>query len=215
MELLACGVAVRIAKISVLALAAVAVGLAPAYSASFDCAKASSVPERLICATPSLSQADDEVKALFDLAKAKSSDKSAFVERARREWAERERTCRDVQCLSEWMTRQKAIYLADLDRTSAGSLRGENLAMGQCRVVQQTVVSVAVWRDNGVPIDQSWKNLSHTIAPFFPNAEQLSEWQAELRRIYSSKVPPAVLSSRYERLCNPYRKLEIPVPSPL
>ncbi len=54
-------------------------------AASFDCAKANSIPEYLICNTPELSKADDQLKVVFDIAKAHAVDKRAFNDAARQQ----------------------------------------------------------------------------------------------------------------------------------
>lgn len=81
-------------------------------AASFDCAKANSIPEYLICNTPHLSKADDQLKVLFDIAKAQAIDKRAFNESARQQWNRREKTCRDVACLDQWYAEQRLAYSA-------------------------------------------------------------------------------------------------------
>jgi len=92
-------------------------GLRVAYSASFDCSKAKSIPEYLICNTPELSQADDELKVIFEAARDKAEDQQAFREQTRARWNEREKTCRDVPCLQQWYAQQKAFYGAQLGST--------------------------------------------------------------------------------------------------
>lgn len=51
--------------IGVAAMAMVAAGIAPAGATSFDCKKAKTKIEKLICETPEISKADDELGALF------------------------------------------------------------------------------------------------------------------------------------------------------
>jgi uncharacterized protein len=77
---------------------------------SFDCSKTNSIPEYLICTTPDLSQADDDFKILFDIAKSKADDQYAFKNYAREQWKERQRDCRDVSCLRTWYSKQKKYY---------------------------------------------------------------------------------------------------------
>jgi hypothetical protein len=106
------------------ALACVAAAVAccwyqPSFAASFDCQKAKSVPEHLICATPELSQADNDLKLLFDAARESAQDKAAFKENARRSWNDREKSCRDVSCLQKWYAAQKDYYTQLLDGTKS------------------------------------------------------------------------------------------------
>lgn len=94
-------------------------GMHSAHSASFDCSKAKSIPEYLICGTPELSKADDELDVLFKAARNKAQDKQAFREQARARFSEREKKCRDVPCLQQWYAQQKGFYSALLNSASS------------------------------------------------------------------------------------------------
>ncbi|MFM9932878.1 OB-fold protein [Achromobacter xylosoxidans] len=83
---------------------------AAAHPASFDCSKARSVPERLICDTPELSAADENLKAIFDVARSKATNRQEFNSKARQAWNWREQKCRDVPCLRQWYQDQKLAY---------------------------------------------------------------------------------------------------------
>lgn len=73
---------------------------------SFDCAKARSIPEYLICHDPDLAAADRELAALFQQAKAAAQDRVAFTERTRKQWNYREKNCTDKACLMAWYAYQ-------------------------------------------------------------------------------------------------------------
>lgn len=77
-----------------------------AAAVSFDCAKAKSIPEHLICSTPELSAADDQLKAVFDTARSLVVDKKQFAKETEEQWKWREKNCRDVQCVKSWYERQ-------------------------------------------------------------------------------------------------------------
>lgn len=81
-----------------------------AEAASFDCAKAKSTPEKLICSNQELSLLDDNLKVVFESAKAKSKDLTLFKEISRQQWNEREKSCRDYQCLKQWYLKQINYY---------------------------------------------------------------------------------------------------------
>ncbi|WP_367158516.1 hypothetical protein AB1W24_13805 [Bordetella avium] len=81
-----------------------------AYPASFDCSKARSIPERLICSTPELSAADDHLKIIFDAARSKSETKEQLDNMARQAWRWREQNCRDIPCLRQWYQDQRQAY---------------------------------------------------------------------------------------------------------
>lgn len=80
-----------------------------AQAASFDCTKASSVSEKLICSTPALSQADDRLAEAYRAAKTASGNSSAFREMTKDNWKLREQ-CKTAACLSDWYSRSQQKY---------------------------------------------------------------------------------------------------------
>lgn len=87
--------------------AANAVASEQTYETSFDCSKGRALTEYLICHDRELAASDKELGALFQQAKAAATDKTAFAERARKQWNYREKNCRDKQCLTAWYVYQK------------------------------------------------------------------------------------------------------------
>ncbi|MGF6965737.1 uncharacterized protein OKW43_002765 [Paraburkholderia sp. WC7.3g] len=79
----------------------------PAIKTSFDCAKARSDAERLICNDAELAAANVELANLFASAKATVTDQDAFKEHAREQWNYRERNCHDRDCLVQWYATQR------------------------------------------------------------------------------------------------------------
>jgi hypothetical protein len=86
---------------------------------SFDCAKAHSPTEHLICSDPQLATLDVELAALYTQAKAAASDQAAFARESRSEWSRRESTCTDKPCLLEWYAQRRAQLTAYLPTTIA------------------------------------------------------------------------------------------------
>lgn len=76
---------------------------------SFDCAKARSIPEYLICHDQELAASDRELATLHQQAKEAVTDKVAFAERTRKQWNYREKNCRDKECLKSWYAYQKNV----------------------------------------------------------------------------------------------------------
>lgn len=94
------------------AMAAPAPAPAPAPQArrtapSFNCAQARSVTEKLICADEELARADRELGALHQRAREASADPRAFQRASDAEWAKREATCRDRECLRRWYAERR------------------------------------------------------------------------------------------------------------
>ncbi|WP_241294089.1 lysozyme inhibitor LprI family protein [Burkholderia stabilis] len=88
------------------AMAAANVGM---FAPSFDCSKARSDSERIICSDADLSARDVELASLFARARAAAIDKTAFKESTRQQWNYRERTCHDRECLVRWYVAQRTV----------------------------------------------------------------------------------------------------------
>ncbi|APR37239.1 DUF4236 domain-containing protein [Paraburkholderia sp. SOS3] len=74
---------------------------------SFDCSKARSDAEHLVCNDPELAADDVELASIYAKAKAAATDQIAFKVRTRAEWNYREQTCHDRECLVRWYADQK------------------------------------------------------------------------------------------------------------
>jgi uncharacterized protein/uncharacterized tellurite resistance protein B-like protein len=75
------------------------------WAASFNCAKASSPNDLMICADPQLSTMDDDLAVLYRTAKAAAPDAVAFKKETNYEWRKRQR-CADRSCLVAWYQRR-------------------------------------------------------------------------------------------------------------
>lgn len=89
----------------------------PAFSvaASFNCSKARSAPEILICGDPQLSTMDDDLAILYRSAKAASTDTSAFKKETNEEWKSRA-NCQDRDCLIHWYKHRSSQLTNRLNR---------------------------------------------------------------------------------------------------
>ena len=74
----------------------------PSPGPTFDCAKARSVPEKLICSDAELARLDRELGRVYTRAKNAAADGAAFRRQNSEEWRRREATCRDRECLLRW-----------------------------------------------------------------------------------------------------------------
>ncbi|MBA3773060.1 MAG: hypothetical protein H0X13_11385 [Ramlibacter sp.] len=84
-------------------------------SPSFDCAKARSVPEKLICGDAELARLDRDLGRLHARAKSAALDDAAFKRRNDQEWRRREATCRDRDCLLRWYAERRNQLLNELN----------------------------------------------------------------------------------------------------
>lgn len=71
----------------------------PLLAASFDCTKAATSVEKLICNNEDISSLDDQLAKSYKSALEKTSDKEGF-KKAQVEWLKQQRLCKDVACLS-------------------------------------------------------------------------------------------------------------------
>lgn len=79
----------------------------PVQKTSFDCNKARSYAEKLICQDPELAQYDRELADEFAKAKLAANDQTALKTHARQAWNYRETACRDRECLIRWYVDEK------------------------------------------------------------------------------------------------------------
>ena len=86
---------------------------------SFDCAKARSRTERLICSDSQLAQLDRELGRLHAQARAGARDPAEFKRRGDAEWRRRETTCADRGCLLAWYAHRRAQLLDEIDEQRA------------------------------------------------------------------------------------------------
>jgi uncharacterized protein len=84
-------------------------------TASFDCKKAHSTSEMLICGDADLAALDRDLATLYAQAKAAAPDKQAFAEMTRQNWNWRQRTCIDKTCLVTWYADQRQRFLKILN----------------------------------------------------------------------------------------------------
>jgi|GEM_PF-4278822 len=80
------------------------------YATSFDCSKATSVPQYLICHDPELAAADRDLSAIYQKARDAVRNKAALADRARQQWNFREKNCRDKTCLLSWYQYESATF---------------------------------------------------------------------------------------------------------
>jgi hypothetical protein len=83
---------------------------------SFNCAKARSAAEVIICSDPELSQLDRELGRVYARAKNSTSNPAAFRRQQEEEWRMRESICRNRDCLLRWYARRHEQLMNDIER---------------------------------------------------------------------------------------------------
>jgi uncharacterized protein len=77
---------------------------------SFDCTKAKSIAEKLICSDNDLGFLDRELNSYYNQAKKLSDDKNFFKKETEAAWIKREKQCLDKNCLINWYAARKSHY---------------------------------------------------------------------------------------------------------
>lgn len=94
---------------------------------SFDCARARSASEKIICADDDLARQDRELGKVYARAKRASPDPRAFQRESDAEWARRESNCHDRDCLQRWYAHRR-------EQLSASSAEPVSQASGDAGV---------------------------------------------------------------------------------
>lgn len=111
-----------------------------AEAASFDCAKAGTKVEHIICDTPEISKLDDELQFAYDKALKEASDSQGLVQ-LQRNWMRLRNECANPACLeSKYLNRID--YFGKLSTTSTSS---EIVAQAN----QRNVLDFRLRNDNG------------------------------------------------------------------
>lgn len=90
-----------------------------AHSASFDCQKANSPNEHLICEDEELSKLDDELAFAYKNALLKSSNPKELVANQRDAWRHREKECSSKACLVDWFSQRQTYFSATSSQSTA------------------------------------------------------------------------------------------------
>lgn len=73
---------------------------------SFDCSKAKSNAEKLICSDEELAALDKKLAGIYRKAEVSAIDKRKFRDQGQAEWRWREKNCQTKSCLTDWYQRR-------------------------------------------------------------------------------------------------------------
>lgn len=82
---------------------------------SFDCRRARSLAEKMICSDAELAQLDRELGRVYARAKNATSDRAAFRRQQNQEWLRREANCRDRDCLLRWYGERRDQLMREIE----------------------------------------------------------------------------------------------------
>lgn len=94
---------------------------------SFDCTKARSIPENMICSDSELAQLDRELGRVYARARNATSDRAAFRRQQNQEWLRRESTCRDRECLLRWYAQRRDQLMNDIEGRKQSAITGQDV----------------------------------------------------------------------------------------
>lgn len=141
------------------------------YTTSFDCGKAKSDSEHLVCENEDLAEKDVQLANLVAKARDSATDQDEFRDGLRRAWNKRQQ-CHDKECVSSWYDDQIDAFQAathpvgDTVSDAANERAADNPAlthmkldnpptqtMSNCRMAPELVALTNVDANNGVALD--------------------------------------------------------------
>ncbi|WFQ80514.1 MULTISPECIES: lysozyme inhibitor LprI family protein [Xenorhabdus] len=128
-----------------------------ATSTSFDCTKATSKAEKLICSTPALSQADDTLYVDYLQAKVVTGNSNDFKKLVKQNWKLREKNCETEECLLGWYKRSTELYRQIAAIRPKQNVQAEQQAQPERKAPERS------------------KSVRQTIDDFFDDNPELSE----------------------------------------
>ena len=128
--------------------------VAHARAASFDCGKATTKTEKLICTDPELSILDEDLTSTYNNATKKTSD-PATLKHAQRAWLKERNLCNDSSCLRT-QYRQR---LADLNQVLTGFPTVFPADISEFKIdcdKAQSKAEKIICKQDGSPLEQDW-----------------------------------------------------------
>ncbi|CAG4911645.1 OB-fold protein [Paraburkholderia saeva] len=151
------------------------------YTTSFDCTKAHSTSEILICGDPDLAALDVELAQLYAQAKAAAPDKQAFANMTRQNWNWREKNCRDKACLIGWYADQKQRFTDIIAQSTRAGL-GQISAATQTTPAPAAVASYPTSFDCSAPTFLDEKAICGDPGLAAMDVEMAAEYAAVMKR---------------------------------
>lgn len=143
------------------------------YGTSFDCAKASTQVEKLICSNAELSKLDELLSVSYAQGNALSKSKTEFMSSQRRWLIEKRNTCADTPCIKNaYETRMHEIEL-DKDVSATESTSADSVSGTGSRDTSPEMK--AVWRTGSYHlIGEKWDSGILTINSSIPGSSIFS-----------------------------------------
>lgn len=118
-------------------------------AASFDCTKARSYAEKLICSNFTLSAADEALAKIYKEAKRTTKNSKEFRALIKKNWHEREK-CKTEQCVFDWYQRVSQQYQKIAD--------GSNMELQEPNKDELQEPSKELSEDRAQKVSDCWEN---------------------------------------------------------
>ena len=179
-----------------------------AQAASFDCAKAGTKVEHMICDNPEISKLDDELNVAYKAA-LKYKDRADFIKRYQRKWLVQRNLCATPDCVKRLY--EKQLLILPSPSASSGTVSAANKSEGKSPSSGGTVPGFRLIRGKGAKVcDVYGENVNSFINPINkynrinPKFSQLSRPESKpLNEPPDSKIYPEMYELVWERDINP------------
>jgi uncharacterized protein YecT (DUF1311 family) len=180
----------------------------PAHSASFDCAKAATKVEKLICADAGLSKLDEDLNAAYKTA-LQDKKQSDSIKQAQKQWVKERDGCVDVDCVKRAYDIRLSALLNAKQEAATLPAQAKAEAPIQPHVEEACLAPKIDWRNyewilitgNGLPVCKEMlayvKSRPEDISPPTCPEERLpsnGNWTRPESRILSEDEKQALLS---------------------
>jgi uncharacterized protein len=135
-----------------------------AHAASFDCAKASTKIELVICDNPEISKLDDELNTAYKEALQNQEQADAIMQ-AQRQWVKERNRCLDVNCVKNIYEHRIASLPASHAPMAQTSAAGSAVSAAP---LSKTSKAYAYWRlisGNGVDVCEAYEKNLNSLPP--------------------------------------------------
>lgn len=123
-------------------------------SASFDCNKAATKVEKMICADPELAKLDDELAGVYQKAM-KAEGQAEVTKLAQKDWLKERNLCKDNGCLKEKYSQRLAVLIRDLPQYVAIYPPDLTEFQVDCKIAK-SIAEKFICRQAGTLQEQGW-----------------------------------------------------------
>ena len=164
-------------------------------AASFDCAKAASNTEKLICSNPELSKLDEQLGASYKKALENSEDKDA-TKKTQVEWLKQQRACKDTDCLKQaYQTRINVLNKNDIAPSPETQTSSSSSSKKPIRILKGGELPLCNAIYNLFAVQHKANELSQSVEPLLAiKGVTLPEWKEISEEEFLNIVDPKLIN---------------------